>query len=113
MQMNIFAVLSRRDLSRFSFLCLPSQSIVLLGQKSKYLLEELPITCRHLLKLLIFSIKLAASLSARYRPVTLIFELSTMSNCNADRSSFTLFTGNVAFQLSVILLTTFDIPTSN
>ena len=69
-----------------------------------------------------FSIKLAASLSApvsfrcnqpRYRPVTLILELSTMSNCNADRSSFTLFTGNVAFQLSVILLTTFDIPTFN
>ena len=96
--------------------------MVLLGQKSNYLLEELPITCRHLLKLLMFSIKLAASLSApvsfrcnqpRYRPVTLILELSTMSNCNADRSSFTLFTGNVAFQLSVILLTTFDIPTFN
>ena len=91
-----------------------------IGERSKYLLEELPITCHHLLKLLIFSIKLAASLSVRvsfrcnqprYRPVTLIFQLPTMSNCNADRCSFTLFTVKVAFQLSVFLLTTFDIQT--
>ena len=46
----------------------------------------------------------------RFRPVTLIFELPTMSNFSADRCSFTLFTLNVAFPLSV-LLTKFDIHT--
>ena len=46
----------------------------------------------------------------RFRPVTLIFELSTMSNFSADRCSFTLFIVIVAFPLSV-LLTKFDIHT--
>ena len=46
----------------------------------------------------------------RFRLVTLIFALSTMSNCSADRCSFTLFTVSVAFPLPV-LLTTFDIHT--
>ena len=87
--------------------------------RATYLLEELPVTCHYLLKILTFLIKLTASLPVsvlfrcnlpQFRPVTLIFELSTMSNCSADRCSFTLFTVSVAFPLPV-LLTKFDIHT--
>ena len=46
----------------------------------------------------------------RFGPVALIFKLPTMSNCNPDRCSFTLFIVSVAFSLSV-LLTMFDIQT--
>ena len=66
-----------------------------------YLLEELPVTCHYLLKLLISLLELTASLPVpvlfrynppRFRPLTLIFELSAMSNCSADSRSFTLIT---------------------
>ena len=66
-----------------------------------------------------FLIKLTASLPVpvsfrcrppRFRSETLILELSTMSHCNGNRYSFSLFTVSVTFPLSV-LLTTFDIQT--
>ena len=113
--MKIFSVLKRiyQDFHFFVF------QVALLGQKLKYLLEKLPVTCHWLLKLLIFLIKLTASLPVsvlfrcnplRFRPVTLIFELSKMSNFSANRCSITSFTVSVAFSLSV-LLTKFDIHT--
>ena len=115
MQMKIFSALKRiyQDFHFFVF------QVALLGQKLKYLLEKLPVTCHWLLKRLIFLIKLTASLPVpvlfrcnplRFRPVTLIFELSKMSNFSANRCSITSFTVSVAFSLSV-LLTKFDIHT--
>ena len=105
-------------LSRFLFICFPSEWKLLLGQKSKYLLEELPVNCNRLKTT--FLIKLTASLPVpvsfrcnppRFRPVILIFELWTMSNCGAESHSFTLFTVSVTFSSSVLLTTFWDIRT--
>ena len=75
--------------------------------------QKLLFTCHCLLKLYILLTKLTASLSIpipfrwippRFRPLTLMFSLSTMCTCYANRCSLALLTVSVAFPLSLLLI---------
>ena len=113
--MNIFGILKEFYQDFHFFISKRVNSTI--RPKVKVFIRRITITCHRLLKLLVFLIKLTASFLVpvsfrcnppRIRSVTLIFQLSTMPNCNTDRCLFTLFSVSVAFPLPV-LLTTFDI----